>query len=141
MSVVKNVRPGLARYFHQRISVAGKYSSDIDYLSASYGACYAAINPKATHRSLASRAESALWRLARIRDIVGFGAPGLVELVTWIPPKGLPIFSGVEYELADAIVDELNQQAATEGLSVFSVFKSEEASNRVLQHEQSFAPQ
>jgi hypothetical protein len=130
---VARLRPALESGFGHRLSLAGRgVGGDIDFVGSHYATCYAALNPKARASVRVTNASAALWRLARLRDELGFAAPADVELTAWTPPKGQPVYTPKEYGLVDEILDELRAQAHKEQLAVFSVGDSGSASNRLL---------
>ena len=130
---VARLHPALGRGFGHRLSLTGRGSGgDIDFVGSHYATCYAALNPKARSSVRVTNASAALWRLARLRDELGFAAPADIELTAWTPPKGQPVYSIKEYDLVDEILDELRAQAQKEQLAVFSVGDSGSASSRLL---------
>jgi hypothetical protein len=130
---VARLHPALGRGFGHRLSLTGRgVGGDIDFVGSHYATCYAALNPKARASVRVTNASAALWRLARLRDELGFAAPADVELTAWTPPKGQPVYTPKEYDLVDEILDELRAQAHKEQLEVFSVGDSGSASNRLL---------
>jgi hypothetical protein len=135
-AIVRKTRPGLSRYFGQTFSLAGgTVKNRLDYLSASYGACYSTINPSTSKSNLLPRAQAALWKLARARDATGFAQPKTLEVVLWTPQPDLPIFSRQQYDIVDETVDELTAEAAKEALGVKSVHSPRSAGDRLLQLE------
>jgi hypothetical protein len=130
---VARLRPALERGFGHRLSLTGRgVGGDIDFVGSHYATCYAALNPKAKASVRVTNASAALWRLARLRDELGFAAPADIELTAWTPPKGQPVYTPKEYGLVDEILDELRAQAHKEQLAIFSVGDSGSASNRLL---------
>jgi hypothetical protein len=133
---VQRTRPGLVRGFRRPLSLTGKVSAgEIDFVGHHYITCYAAVNPKGKVANRVQTAAAALWRLARARDAFGFAAPGVVELTAWIPPRGLPIFSAHDYQVADETIAELQAQAAREDLRVFPVGDAGTACRRLVDFE------
>jgi hypothetical protein len=130
---VARLHPALERGFGHRLSLAGRGAGgDIDFVGSHYATCYAALNPKARAAVRVTNASAALWRLARLRDELGFAAPSDIELTAWTPPKGQPVYTPKEYDLVDELLDELRAQADKEQLAVFSVGDSGSASHRLL---------
>jgi hypothetical protein len=130
---VGRLHPALERGFGHRLSLTGRGAGgDIDFVGSHYATCYAALNPKARASARVTNASAALWRLARLRDELGFAAPADIELTAWTPPKGQPVYTPKEYDLVDELLDELRAQADKEQLAVFSVGDSGSASHRLL---------
>ncbi|MGQ0750998.1 MAG: hypothetical protein ACT4PS_10730 [Betaproteobacteria bacterium] len=135
-ALVRKTRPGLVRNFGQTFSLAGgTVKNRVDYLSASYGACYSTINPSTPKSNLLLRAQAALWKLARARDATGFAQPKTLEVVLWTPQSDLPIFSRQQYDIVDETVEELTTEAAKEALGVVSVHSPNNAGERLLRLE------
>jgi hypothetical protein len=135
-SEVQRTRPSLTRGFRKPLSLTGKASAgEIDFVGHHYITCYAAVNPKGKVANRVQTAAAALWRLARARDAFGFAAPGVVELTAWVPPRGLPIFSAHDYQVADETIAELQAQAAREDLKVFPVGDAGTACRRLVEFE------
>lgn len=133
---VQRTKPGLLRGFRKPLSLTGKASAgEIDFVGHHYITCYAAVNPRGKVANRVQTAAAALWRLARARDAFGFAAPGVIELTAWIPPRGLPIFSAHDYQVADETIAELQAQAAREDLRVFPVGDAGTACRRLVQFE------
>jgi hypothetical protein len=133
---VERTRPGLARYFGVSYSLTGgSVMNRVDYLSASYGVCYSTINPFTTKANLMPRAQSALWRLARVRDATGFGSPKRLEMVLWTPEPDQPIFSKQHYQIVEETVAELTSEAKREKLGVITVSSYIKAGERLLSME------
>jgi hypothetical protein len=130
---VARLHPALERGFGHRLSLTGRGAGgDIDFVGSHYATCYAALNPKARAAVRVTNASAALWRLARLRDELGFAAPADIELTAWTPPKGQPVYTPKEYDLVEELLDELRAQAHKEQLAVISVVDSQSASSRLL---------
>jgi len=130
---VARTRPGLDKSFRKTLSLTGKVvSGEIDFVGHHYVTCYAAVNPKGRAATRVQTASAALWRLARARDAFGFAAPSVIELTTWVPPRGMPIYSNADYLIVDETIAELRAQAQREHLEVFSVFDAPMACQRLI---------
>ncbi len=128
--------PSLLNSFNRDFSLtASRQTSNIDFVGSFYATCFAAVNPKANRSIRMTNATSSLWRLARARDAFGFAAPQTMELTAWVPPKGLPLFTDHEYQAVEEVILELDAQARTEGLTVFSAETADDAIRRVVQNE------
>jgi len=137
-SEVERARPNLLKGFRKALSLTGKATSgELDFVGHRYITCYAAVNPKGRVSSRVQTASAALWRLARARDMFGFATPGVVELTAWIPPRGLPIFTAHDYQIAEETVSELQAQASKEDLRVFAVVDASSACRRLIDLEAS----
>lgn len=133
---VLSTAPALSGGFNRKFSLTGSASGfAIDYIGHAYATCYATINPKSKAPVRLKAASAGLWRLARARDAFGFASPEHVELTTWVPAPGLPIYSDSEYLIVRDTLEELKAQAKREALDVFSTFDAHNASRRLLKEE------
>lgn len=138
-SVRENVyaqEPKLDQYFGQKISATatGEMSFQVDYLSPALAACFSTINPKSNKKNILSRHHSALWRLARARDI-GLFKPEAAELIVWCPEPGQPIFTKNDYSIIQDIKAELTYEAKKEDINVIPLFSDKLAATHLIAQE------
>lgn len=131
-------KPGLDQYFEQEVSATGSGQArfKIDYLSPTTAACFTAINPAAPHRYLLSRAQSALWKIATVRDAVPIFRPSVSKLIAWLPEPGLPIYTQKHYDIAKEVEEELRYEATRFGIDVVAQFRDDQAAEYLVGLEQ-----
>lgn len=134
-------KPLLDQYFEQEVSATGSGQArfKIDYLSPTTAACFTAINPAAPQRHLLSRAQSALWKIATVRDAVPMFRPTESKLIAWLPEPGLPIYTQKHYDVAKEVEEELRYEAKRVGIDVVAKFRDDQAAEYLVGLEQTLS--